>query len=141
MMEQQFVEYVVKQLVDNPDDVKVERIVDDRGILLNLTVAEDDLGRVIGKRGATAQALRNILRALGTKNNDRYNLKIVDVDKKSGEKSLENGENPAKNSEITAENSTEGNIVEKNNPETVEKDNAARKKLRESIAELDDFDI
>lgn len=141
MIEQQFVEYVVKQLVDNPDAVEVERIVDDRGILLNLTVAEDDLGRVIGKRGATAQALRNILRALGTKNNDRYNLKIVDVDKKSGEKSSENGESAAKNSEITAEKSAEDKIVEKNESETVEKDNLARKKLRESIAELDDFDI
>ncbi|MDR0957317.1 MAG: KH domain-containing protein, partial [Candidatus Nomurabacteria bacterium] len=65
-MEQQFIEYVVKQLVDSPDEVRVERVVDDRGILLKLIVAPTDLGRVIGKHGATAQSLRNLLRALGT---------------------------------------------------------------------------
>lgn len=141
MIEQQFVEYVVKQLVDDPDAVEVERIVDDRGILLNLTVAPEDLGRVIGKRGATAQALRNILRALGTKNNDRYNLKIVDVDKKTSENAEETAENSPKNPEMTAENSRDDKSVEKSDAETVEKSDAARKKLRESIAELDDFDI
>lgn len=67
MIEQQFIEYVVKQLVDEPDAVRVERIVDDKGILLKLTVAPSDLGRVIGKHGATAQSLRNLLRAPGTK--------------------------------------------------------------------------
>ena len=81
MIEQQFVEYVVKELVDNPDQVKVNRIEDDRGVLLELTVAPDDLGRVIGRHGATAQSLRNILRALGVKNGARYNLKIVDTDR------------------------------------------------------------
>ena len=81
MIEQQFVEYVVKELVDNPDQVKINRIEDDRGVLLELTVAPDDLGRVIGRHGATAQSLRNILRALGVKNGARYNLKIVDTDR------------------------------------------------------------
>ena len=81
MIEQQFVEYVVKELVDNPDQVNITRTEDSRGVLLELTVAPEDLGRVIGRHGATAQSLRTLLRALGVKNGSRYNLKIVDTDK------------------------------------------------------------
>lgn len=77
-IDQQFVEFVVKSLVNNPDAVQVERRIDEKGVLLELTVDPEDLGRVIGKRGATAQSLRTLLRALGTKNDARYNLKIVD---------------------------------------------------------------
>ena len=77
-IDQQFIEYVVKSLVGKPDAVIVERIIDEKGVLLTLTVDPEDLGRVIGKRGATAQSLRTLLRALGTKNEARYNLKIVD---------------------------------------------------------------
>lgn len=77
-IDQQFIEYVVRSLVGNPDDVIVERIIDEKGVLLTLTVNPEDLGRVIGKRGATAQSLRTLLRALGTKQEARYNLKIVD---------------------------------------------------------------
>lgn len=77
-IDQQFIEYVVKSLVGKPDAVKVERTIDEKGVLLLLTVDPEDLGRVIGKRGATAQSLRTLLRALGTKNEARYNLKIVD---------------------------------------------------------------
>lgn len=80
-IDQQFVEFVVKSLVGNPDAVKVDRRIDEKGVLLELTVDPEDLGRVIGKRGATAQSLRTLLRALGTKNEARYNLKIVDVDR------------------------------------------------------------
>lgn len=79
-IDQQFVEYIVKSLVGNPDDVIVERTIDEKGVLLTLTVNPDDLGRVIGKRGVTAQSLRTLLRALGTKNDARYNLKIVNND-------------------------------------------------------------
>ena len=78
-IDQQFVEYIVKSLVGNPDAVSIERTIDEKGVLLQLTVDPEDLGRVIGKRGAGAQALRTLLRALGTKNDARYNLKIVDV--------------------------------------------------------------
>ncbi len=78
-IDQQFIEFIVKSLVGNPDAVKVERRIDEKGVLLELTVDGEDLGRVIGKRGATAQSLRTLLRALGTKNDARYNLKIVDV--------------------------------------------------------------
>src|SRR6476619_6546740 len=77
-IDQQFVEYIVKSLVSKPDEVKIERRIDEKGVLLELTVDPEDLGRVIGKRGATAQSLRTLLRALGTKNDARYNLKIVD---------------------------------------------------------------
>ncbi|HEY5442030.1 MAG TPA: KH domain-containing protein [Candidatus Saccharimonadales bacterium] len=77
-IDQQFVEYVVKSLVGKPDAVKIERRIDEKGVLLELTVDPEDLGRVIGKRGATAQSLRTLLRALGTKNDARYNLKIID---------------------------------------------------------------
>lgn len=77
-IDQQFVEFIVKSLVSKPDAVQIERRIDEKGVLLELTVDPDDLGRVIGKRGATAQSLRTLLRALGTKNDARYNLKIVD---------------------------------------------------------------
>ncbi|MCA9326439.1 KH domain-containing protein [Candidatus Saccharibacteria bacterium] len=77
-IDQQFVEYVVKSLVEKPDAVVIDRRVDEKGVLLELTVDPEDLGRVIGKRGATAQSLRTLLRALGTKNEARYNLRIVD---------------------------------------------------------------
>ena len=78
-IDQQFVEFIVKSLVSYPDRVLVERRIDEKGVLLELTVDPEDLGRVIGKRGATAQSLRTLLRALGTKNDARYNLKIVDT--------------------------------------------------------------
>src|SRR5687768_13454003 len=77
-IDQQFIEYIVRSLVSKPDAVQIERRIDEKGVLLELTVDPEDLGRVIGKRGATAQSLRTLLRALGTKNDARYNLKIVD---------------------------------------------------------------
>lgn len=77
-IDQDFVEYIVKSLVSKPDQVVIERRIDEKGVLLELTVDPEDLGRIIGKRGATAQSLRTLLRALGTKNDARYNLKIVD---------------------------------------------------------------
>lgn len=135
MIEQQFIEYVVKQLVDNPDDVKVERIVDDKGILLKLTVSPDDLGRVIGKHGAMAQSLRNLLRALGTKNDDHYNLKIIDVDRP------ETVENETKAAPVPTETEQKVDDVEKSSSETVENESDLAKKTREELAELDDLDI
>lgn len=74
-----FVDFVVRHLVDHPSDVKIDKSIDEKGVLLALTVAKEDLGRVIGKKGATAQSIRTLLRALGTRNNARYNLKIIDV--------------------------------------------------------------
>ena len=79
-IDQQFVEYIVKTLVKNPDKVIVDREIDERGVLLSLSVDPEDVGRVIGKRGATAQSIRTLLRVLGTKNGARYNLKVVNTD-------------------------------------------------------------
>ncbi len=73
-----FVEYVVKQIVENPDEVEVSREVDEMGVLLTLKVAKDDMGKIIGKSGQTAKALRTLLRIVGSKNNARVNLKIVE---------------------------------------------------------------
>src|SRR6202044_487686 len=74
--DQQFLEYVIKALVDNPDDVKISRTVDEMGVLLMLNVNKDDMGKVIGRSGATAKAIRTILRVVGMKNDARVNLKI-----------------------------------------------------------------
>jgi predicted RNA-binding protein YlqC (UPF0109 family) len=76
MKDQEFVEYVVKALVDSPDKVKVDRRVDEMGVLITLDVEASDMGKVIGRDGATAKALRTLLRVVGMKNNARVNLKI-----------------------------------------------------------------
>ena len=74
--DQEFVEYVVKSIVDHPDDVKVERSIDEMGVLITLTVNPEDMGQVIGRQGATAKSVRTLLRVIGAKNNARVNLKI-----------------------------------------------------------------
>ncbi len=71
-----FIEEVVKMLVDNPDDVKVDRTVDEMGVLITLGVNAADMGMVIGREGSTAKALRTLLRVVGARNNARVNLKI-----------------------------------------------------------------
>lgn len=75
-----FVEHVVKQIVDHPDQVSVERTVDEMGVLITLKVAKEDMGKVIGKSGQTAKSIRILLRVIGSKNNARVNLKIVEPD-------------------------------------------------------------
>lgn len=120
-IDQQFVEYIVKSLVGNPDAVKVERRIDEKGVLLELTVDGEDLGRVIGKRGATAQSLRTLLRALGTKNDARYNLKIVDTG--NGEHA---SDSRAEDSDAVPAAEAESDVVSK---------------ARAELAELDDLDI
>lgn len=74
--DQQFLEYVVKALVDNPNDVKITRTVDEMGVLLTLSLNKDDMGKVIGRSGQTAKAIRTVLRVVGMKNDARVNLKI-----------------------------------------------------------------
>tara|TARA_B100000745_G_scaffold300564_1_gene255355 strand:- start:41099 stop:41473 length:375 start_codon:yes stop_codon:yes gene_type:complete len=74
--DQAFLEFVVKALVDNPDDVKVDRTVDEMGVLLTLDVHKDDMGKIIGRSGNTAKAIRTLLRVVGMKNDARVNLKI-----------------------------------------------------------------
>lgn len=74
--DQQFLEYVVKGLVDNPGDIKIVRSVDEMGVLLTLTINPADMGKIIGRMGNTAKAIRTLLRVVGMKNNARVNLKI-----------------------------------------------------------------
>lgn len=134
-IDQQFIEYIVKALVGDPDAVQVERRIDEKGVLLLLTVAPDDLGRVIGKRGSTAQSLRSLLRALGTKNDARYNLKIVDVDRPEGER--DQGSAPVATTSDDA--SDEG--MHNSETETVENQSDLAQKTRKELADLDDLDI
>jgi hypothetical protein len=75
-LDTQFLDYVVKGLVDNPNDVKIKRTVDEMGVLLTLDVNAADMGKVIGRMGNTAKAIRTLLRVVGMKNNSRVNLKI-----------------------------------------------------------------
>lgn len=75
-----FVEYIVKHIVQFPDDVIVTRTVDEMGVLITLKVNKDDMGKIIGKAGQTAKSLRILLRVIGSKNNARVNLKIVEPD-------------------------------------------------------------
>ena len=139
-IDQQFVEYIVKSLVENPDDVIVDRIVDEKGVLLTLTVNPEDLGRVIGRRGVTAQSLRSLLRAFGTKNSARYNLKIVNNDNLEESTTISSEDAPVEEpvvaSEDVVDNSTDS-VVE--NDEDEESDFA--KKSRKELAELDDLEI
>lgn len=131
-IDQQFVEFVVKSLVSNPDAVQVERRIDEKGVLLELTVDPEDLGRVIGKRGATAQSLRTLLRALGTKNDARYNLKIVDNGVGGGSYSSDDTSSSSKATDIdedevvTVTKSEESDVVSK---------------TRKELEELDDLDV
>ena len=126
-IDQQFVEYTVKALVGRPEDVVVDRTIDEKGVLLTLTVNPADLGRVIGKRGSTAQSLRTLLRALGAKNDARDNLKIVNNDGFSGER-----ESNSYNDHASVDNSTD---------ETVENGSSYAENTRKELAELDDLDI
>ncbi len=74
--DQEFVEYIVKSLVDNPDDVRTERTVDEMGVLITLFINPADMGQVIGRMGQTAKAVRTLLRVVGAKHKARVNLKI-----------------------------------------------------------------
>jgi len=76
--DQQFVEMIVKEIVDNPDKVKTERKVDEMGVLIELTVDPEDMGKIIGKEGKTAKSIRTLLRVLGARERARVNLKIIE---------------------------------------------------------------
>lgn len=105
--EQEFLEYVVAAIVDNPDDVEIIRTVDERGVLLELTVNPDDMGKIIGKAGATAKALRTLLRVMGAKYDARFNLKITEPGGVDRQRSTEptNAE-PAPTNEVASEPTT-----------------------------------
>ena len=76
--DQAFVEYVVKAMVDHPEDVSADRTVDEMGVLITLKVNQEDLGQIIGRQGQTAKSLRTLLRVVGAKNHARVNLKIYE---------------------------------------------------------------
>ena len=76
--DQEFVEMMVKAIVDHPEDVKVTRSIDERGVLLELKVNPADMGQVIGRKGQTIESIRNLLRVLGAKLNARLNLKVIE---------------------------------------------------------------
>lgn len=76
--DKKFLEIIVKNIVGNPNDVAVERTIDERGVLLTLKINPADMGYVIGRKGQTAQAIRTLLKIVGAKNNSRVNLKIYD---------------------------------------------------------------
>ena len=130
-IDEQFVMYIVQGVVEHPDDVRIERTEDDKGILLSLTVNPEDLGRIIGKKGQTAQALRNLLRALGMKNDAHYHLKIVDTDQ----------ENTSDDSVVEKTTDKKAKAVETATEETVEKSSKLADKTRAELADLDDLDI
>jgi len=74
--DQEFLDFLIKALVDHPEDVKVSRTVDEMGVLLSLKVNAEDMGQIIGRSGSTARAIRNLVRIIGLKNHARVNLKI-----------------------------------------------------------------
>lgn len=130
-IDQQFVEYIVKTLVNNPDKVEVERTIDEKGVLLSLTVDPSDVGRVIGRRGVTAQAIRTLLRALGTKQDARFNLKIVNNE---NDESTDEG---GKTAEIEDKLEDDDAVEDEEETQTAE----LAEKTRAELADLDDLDI
>ena len=146
-IDQQFVEYIVKTLVNNPDKVSINRTIDEKGVLLSLEVDPEDVGRIIGRRGATAQSIRTLLRALGTKNDARYNLKIVNNDdyepsaNKEDEARVEQEPQDAPEDE-EVEDTAEADVEdEEDDDESEENGSELAKKTRAELADLDDLDI
>lgn len=149
-IDQQFVEFVVKSLVSKPEAVQIERRIDEKGVLLELTVDPEDLGRVIGKRGATAQSLRTLLRALGTKNDARYNLKIVDNGTGGGyhsstsqtdDNSQDSAATATSSDDTSAEPASTSGTPVQNHEEEVSLSSDRLKRARQELEELDDLDV
>jgi hypothetical protein len=149
-IDQQFVEFIVKSLVGNPDAVKIERRIDEKGVLLELTVDPEDLGRVIGKRGATAQSIRSLLRALGTKNDARYNLKIIDNSVGSNNRNYDRAASQSDDMGNTVDH--DERLEEEAKQEVVEDEEIDREpaktthsnvvsNTRKELEELDDLDV
>ena len=140
----QFVDYIVKTLVKNTDKVSIDRTNDEKGVLLSLEVDPEDVGRIIGKRGATAQSIRTLLRALGTKNDARYNLKIVNNDDYQPKAKAEEkapAEAPAETAEPEEAEEVDDIALDDDDESTVEEGSELAKKTRAELADLDDLDI
>lgn len=140
-VDQQFVEYIAKSLVDNEQDVRVERVVDERGVLLTLFVNPADLGRVIGKRGAIAESIRTLLRSLGIKNSAHYNLKIADTDGGSNSTQVEEPREQDYSQYASARSKTVENSAPMAKSVTVEEEPEESdfvKNTRQELADLED---
>ncbi|HSX29351.1 MAG TPA: KH domain-containing protein [Candidatus Saccharimonadales bacterium] len=145
-IDQQFVEFIVKSLVSKPEAVVIERRIDEKGVLLELTVDPEDLGRVIGKRGATAQSLRTLLRALGTKNDARYNLKIVDNGEPGAGRSSSTSDdsNVADADDSAVRSSQRSDLRDLQDDDDMDKpksESSVVSKTRKELEELDDLDV
>lgn len=126
--DQEFLEYIVGSIVDKPESVTINRTVDERGVLLELTVDPEDMGKIIGKAGATAKAIRTLLRVLGAKNDARFNLKIVEP----GE---EVGASPTNHDESFDVEPTQAETASQENEDTSTED--IKSKAREGLEDLD----
>ena len=93
--DQEFVEYIVRAIVNHPDDVTTERIVDERGVLITLHINQEDMGYVIGRQGQTARAVRTLLKIVGAKENARVNLKIYEPEGSRRPRREDSGDRPA----------------------------------------------
>ena len=123
-MDKEFVEYVVKALVNHPEDVQVRRSVDDMGVLLELSVNPEDMGKVIGKAGATAKSIRTLLRVLGSRNDARVNLKIIEPEGEEAQATAEHAK--AVEVEAAPEHDAEAEMVAR---------------TKREFADLDDLDL
>ena len=140
-IDQQFVEYIVKTLVNNPDKVSVERSIDEKGVLLSLTVDGEDVGRIIGRRGATAQSIRTLLRALGTKNDARYNLKIVNADGPDAERPRHHSRYDDRHDDEEISAPADEDYTDESAETEGEETSELAEKTRAELADLDDLDI
>lgn len=125
-MDKEFVEYVVKALVSHPEDVKVRRSVDDMGVLLELAVNPEDMGKVIGKAGATAKSIRTLLRVLGSRNDARVNLKIVEPEGAEPRVAASDDADDTRVEEAVPENDSEAEMLTR---------------TKQEFADLDDLDL
>jgi predicted RNA-binding protein YlqC (UPF0109 family) len=131
-----FIEYVVKNIVDHPEDVQLERTIDDRGVLLTLSVNPEDMGKIIGKAGGTAKAIRTLLRVLGAKDDARYNLKIVDPEGSDRAQAVDRSGSASE--EVVENESDRVETVDAEEAPTEDDDvEAIKKKAREGLDDLD----
>lgn len=136
--DQAFVEMVVKAVVDYPDDVKVERTLDERGVFLKLSINPEDMGKIIGKEGRTAKAIRTLLRIVGAKENARVNLKIMEPE--GSQRPMRDEEQPEsaaepveETSEPTAEEKPEKATSDKDDDKEIEAQPIEEEKATEII--------
>jgi len=137
--DKKFLEFVVKSIVDHPSDVKIERTVDEMGVLLSLHVHPDDMGQVIGRSGATARAIRTLIRIIGLKSHSRVNLKIEEPE---GGRSRP-ASHDASRSEVTTRGSEEKKEVKEEEKEAPKEEEEEKKEeeIEETEEKKEDKDL